>query len=238
MRPSQKGRGSRNKGGRNKPVGNVINRVFESAGPEGKVRGTPQQIIEKYQLLARDAQTAGERVLSENFLQHAEHYTRLLNAAYEQAEERRQQQAHAQPDGGGGGEDRRQPRADVDPRGDGGGSAESLETIDASTDDGPVETPESASAAPERAAAPESAPSSESAAAPEGETATAVEAPEKPAPRRSPRKSSANGASGTDGDEAAEPRKAEPRRRRRKAPAAESEPADAHVAEAPDAGGA
>jgi hypothetical protein len=106
MRPPQKGRGARNKGGRNKPVGNVINRVFESAGPEGKVRGTPQQIIEKYQNLARDAQTAGERVLSESYLQHAEHYVRLLSAAYEQAEERRrEQQAQNGPDRGDGGQD-------------------------------------------------------------------------------------------------------------------------------------
>ncbi|MES2549549.1 MAG: DUF4167 domain-containing protein, partial [Pseudomonadota bacterium] len=42
-------------------MGNIINRVFESAGPDGKVRGTPQQIIDKYQALARDAQVSGDR---------------------------------------------------------------------------------------------------------------------------------------------------------------------------------
>jgi hypothetical protein len=42
------------------------------------VRGTPQQIIEKYQMLARDAQLSNDRVAAENFLQHAEHYTRML----------------------------------------------------------------------------------------------------------------------------------------------------------------
>ncbi len=41
---------------RNRSVGNIVNRVFDSSGPEGKVRGTPQQIIEKYNQLARDAQ--------------------------------------------------------------------------------------------------------------------------------------------------------------------------------------
>jgi hypothetical protein len=95
MRPPQKNRGNRNKGGRggggHKPMGNVQNRVFESAGPEGKVRGTPQQIIDKYLILARDAQTSGDRVGAENFLQHAEHYIRLLNTAQGQFDERRQQ---------------------------------------------------------------------------------------------------------------------------------------------------
>ncbi len=66
----------------NRPrLGNIINRVFESAGPDGKVRGTPQQIIDKYQALARDAQLAGDRVAAESFLQHAEHYSRMLGEA-------------------------------------------------------------------------------------------------------------------------------------------------------------
>ncbi len=88
MRPGQKNRNQRNKSGR-KPMGNVVNRVYESAGPEGKVRGTPQQIIEKYLLLARDSQTSGDRVMAENFLQHAEHYIRLLGASQPQGAEQR-----------------------------------------------------------------------------------------------------------------------------------------------------
>jgi hypothetical protein len=77
MRPSQKPNRARGRGNR-KPNGNNLNRVYESSGPEGKVRGTPQQIIEKYLSLARDAQTSGNRVIAENFLQHAEHYQRIL----------------------------------------------------------------------------------------------------------------------------------------------------------------
>ena len=97
MRPSNKQR-SRNKPGNNgnqhnqqrRPnMGNIINRVFESAGPDGKVRGTPQQIIDKYQLLARDAQLAGDRVAAESYLQHAEHYSRLLGDAQRQQQESR-----------------------------------------------------------------------------------------------------------------------------------------------------
>ncbi|WP_425039127.1 DUF4167 domain-containing protein [Primorskyibacter sp. S187A] len=83
---------SRNKNNRNKPQGNVVNRVFDSSGPEGKVRGTPQQIFDKYNQLARDAQLAGDRVATENFQQHAEHYLRLLAEAQREQEARREEQ--------------------------------------------------------------------------------------------------------------------------------------------------
>ena len=52
---------------------------FESNGPEVKVRGTAQQVLEKYQSLARDAYSAGDRILSEGYWQHAEHYLRILS---------------------------------------------------------------------------------------------------------------------------------------------------------------
>lgn len=84
---------SRNKNNRNRPSGgNVINRVFDSSGPEGKVRGTPQQIIDKYNQLARDAQLSNDRVAAENFQQHAEHYLRLLSDAQREVEARREEQ--------------------------------------------------------------------------------------------------------------------------------------------------
>jgi hypothetical protein len=67
-------------GGGGKPQHNT-NRAFDSNGPEGvKVRGAAQHVYEKYQQLARDAHTSGDRVLAENHLQHAEHYFRLLRA--------------------------------------------------------------------------------------------------------------------------------------------------------------
>ncbi|WP_049642577.1 DUF4167 domain-containing protein [Candidatus Rhodobacter oscarellae] len=83
---------SRSKQNRNRSVGNVVNRVFDSSGPEGKVRGTPQQIIDKYNQLARDAQLSGDRVATENFQQHAEHYTRMLAEATREQEARREAQ--------------------------------------------------------------------------------------------------------------------------------------------------
>ena len=58
-----------------------VNRAFDSNGPENiKIRGHAQHVYEKYQQLARDASTAGDRVLAENYLQHAEHYFRTIRA--------------------------------------------------------------------------------------------------------------------------------------------------------------
>lgn len=56
------------------------NRTMESNGPEGKVRGPAALIYERYLQLARDASSSGDRVLAENFFQHADHYFRLLRA--------------------------------------------------------------------------------------------------------------------------------------------------------------
>lgn len=69
-----------------------MNRVFDSSGPEGKVRGTPQQIIDKYNQLARDAQLSNDRVATETFQQHAEHYMRMLSEATREMEVRREEQ--------------------------------------------------------------------------------------------------------------------------------------------------
>ena len=102
---------SRSKANRPRPLGNIVNRVFDSSGPEGKVRGTPQQIIDKYLVLARDAQLSNDRVAAENFLQHAEHYTRMLNEA--QREMAREADARRMAQGSGGQRfDDREPRRD------------------------------------------------------------------------------------------------------------------------------
>lgn len=82
---------SRGKSNRGRSPANNVNRVFDSSGPEGKVRGTPQQIIDKYLQLSRDATLGNDRVAAENFMQHAEHYVRLLAEAQRDADEKRQQ---------------------------------------------------------------------------------------------------------------------------------------------------
>lgn len=70
----------RGRGGQRKPGGHQPNRSFDSNGPDVKVRGPASHIYEKYMQLARDASSAGDRIQAENYLQHAEHYFRVLRA--------------------------------------------------------------------------------------------------------------------------------------------------------------
>ena len=84
--------------GRNRKSHNPLSRVYESNGPDVKIRGTPSHIAEKYIQLARDAQTSGDPVAAENYNQHAEHYLRLIATAQEQF---RQSPPFFRPEGGG-----------------------------------------------------------------------------------------------------------------------------------------
>ncbi len=63
---------------------NPLTRVYESNGPDVKIRGTAHHIAEKYVQLARDAQSSGDPVSAEGYLQHAEHYFRMIAAAQQQ----------------------------------------------------------------------------------------------------------------------------------------------------------
>ena len=92
MRTSNKSRNRNKNNNRRGSASNNINRVFESAGPEGRVRGTPQQIIDKYLSLTYDSQLSGDRVAAENFQQHAEHYSRLLIEAQKEIAEKQNEQ--------------------------------------------------------------------------------------------------------------------------------------------------
>ena len=83
--------------------GNPINRVYESNGPDVKVRGTAQTVAEKYLQLGRDAQLAGDTVMAESYYQHAEHYFRIVSAA--QAYQQQTQQQYRPNDDEEGGDD-------------------------------------------------------------------------------------------------------------------------------------
>ena len=78
MRPGQN---KRMRGRNNRKGPNPLTRTYESNGPDVKVRGTAQHIAEKYLQLARDAQSSGDPVMAESYLQHAEHYYRLIATA-------------------------------------------------------------------------------------------------------------------------------------------------------------
>jgi len=79
IRQGQNNNSKRSRGRGRKPQ-NSGNRAYDSNGPDVKIRGTATHICEKYQQLARDAITSGDRVMAENYYQHAEHYYRLIMA--------------------------------------------------------------------------------------------------------------------------------------------------------------
>jgi hypothetical protein len=82
--------------GRNRKSQNPLTRVYESNGPDVKIRGSASHVAEKYVQLARDAQASGDPVAAENYYQHAEHYFRMIAAAQEQY---RQNQPFYRPEG-------------------------------------------------------------------------------------------------------------------------------------------
>ncbi len=200
MRPQNKSRSrNKNNNGNNqrRNAGNTINRVFDSAGPDGKVRGTPQQIIDKYQILARDAQLSGDRVAAESFLQHSEHYARLLGQAMQQQQEqrqaqeaqreeqqqrenqRREEQQRSQNNAKSNQNDQpsRDPEAieSTPQTGTEGSGLTMIDTSDDAQDSGPVETPESSRKPRKRARASAPAPEAE---APVEANGSAAETPE------------------------------------------------------------
>jgi hypothetical protein len=98
MRQGQQNRRGRGRGGR-KPQ-NPLARNYESNGPDVKIRGTAAHIAEKYMSLARDALASGDLVTAESYLQHAEHYNRIIMAAQTQFSGQPNAQATDGPNGG------------------------------------------------------------------------------------------------------------------------------------------
>ncbi|MEO9190266.1 MAG: DUF4167 domain-containing protein [Acetobacteraceae bacterium] len=79
------------------------NHVFDSSGPDMRMRGTAQQLFEKYLQMGRDATSGGDRVMAEGYFQHAEHYFRIINAMNQAVQQ-------TQPNGQQNGQPQQQPR--------------------------------------------------------------------------------------------------------------------------------
>src|SRR5579863_1292204 len=92
------GGGGHNSGGNHSGGGGFNpNRTFDSSGPEVKIRGSASHVYEKYLQLARDSNSSGDRVMAENYLQHAEHYFRIMAAQQAQQAQFQAQQAAQNP---------------------------------------------------------------------------------------------------------------------------------------------
>lgn len=94
---SRNNNNSNNNNNNNRRGQNPMTRVFESNGPDIKIRGTASHVAEKYVQLARDARSSGDPVAAENYYQHAEHYFRLIAAAQEQFRQTQPQQQQPTP---------------------------------------------------------------------------------------------------------------------------------------------
>ena len=90
MQHTKRGRNQRRRPG----GGSNPNRALDSNGPEVRIRGTANQIYDKYIALARDASSSGDRIKAESYLQHAEHYFRIIRAT--QQTQQNQQSQHSQ----------------------------------------------------------------------------------------------------------------------------------------------
>ena len=110
--PNQKRpRGGRSTGRRS--GGHGGNRTNESSGPGSKIRGNASQRFDKYQAMARDAHTSGDRVAAENYMQHAEHYYRLLNQSNAPPQQQQRGQGHNAQGGAQRGPQEGQPTPDA-----------------------------------------------------------------------------------------------------------------------------
>src|SRR5688572_8243447 len=98
MKGRQRGRNGGGGGGGGKPRPPGRNPNFD--GNNNRPRGNAQQLMEKYLALARDSASAGDRVLAENYFQHADHYYRVLNARFEQNGQPRRFDGQGQGQGG------------------------------------------------------------------------------------------------------------------------------------------
>ena len=149
---SKRPRNNRNNQRRGSGQGGRQSHTLDSTGPGMKIRGNPIQIFEKYQALARDANTAGDRVMEENYAQHAEHYYRLANS--EGNQQRQQQQQQQQPR-----QQQQQPRQEAEGNPTESAPAESAPAESAGAESAPAES------APAESAPAESAPAESTATA-------------------------------------------------------------------------
>lgn len=132
----------KNNRGRNRRQSNPGNRVFESNGPDVKIRGNASHVSEKYLTLARDAQASGDPIASENYLQHAEHYLRIIAASQAQQQAQNQPCAPDQEDrsgDGGRGEGQSQQRGRGRSNGDGRGNRNAAARTDEAQDENSAE---------------------------------------------------------------------------------------------------
>jgi hypothetical protein len=118
------GGGGQHQGG-NRPRGPHRQQTFDSNGPGVKIRGNAYQVFERYMALAREAQSAGDRITAENLYQHAEHYFRIMSANGEQYPRHPHGMTPSETDQMPGEEGQPQPQSQAQP-GEGNGDGQAV----------------------------------------------------------------------------------------------------------------
>ena len=118
MRHGTANRRQRNRGNSPRRSNQQRTQVFDSNGPDVRIRGTAHQVCEKYLALAKDAQSAGDRILAESYYQHAEHYQRIINSWGDDVSESNSETVQQQDGRNRSGENHRQ-RPSSEPNGNG-----------------------------------------------------------------------------------------------------------------------
>jgi hypothetical protein len=132
-RPQHNGGGGG--GGGNGGGGFNPNRTYDSSGPDVKIRGQASHVYEKYLQLARDANSAGDRVTAENYLQHAEHYYRIMAATAAQLAQHQAQQAAQNANRPAGEQPQANGNVAAQPQGGQGGSTPSFSLAEPAGED-------------------------------------------------------------------------------------------------------
>lgn len=106
MRQGQNPKRSRGRGSGNRRNVPARHQTFDSNGPNVRIRGNAHQVHEKYLALARDASASGDRIAAENYMQHADHYFRIINLdSDDESHGRGRQHGHRHDQRGGNGRD-------------------------------------------------------------------------------------------------------------------------------------
>ncbi len=130
---NNRGGGGGGGGGIRHQTGNVPlnrNHVFDSQGPDLRLRGTAQQLFERYLQLGRDATSGGDRVMAESYFQYAEHYFRILGAMQAAQQSQQSGQGYGPPNGQGAHNGHRRFHGDGPSDSQDGGNAESEDPIE------------------------------------------------------------------------------------------------------------
>ena len=130
MRHGSSTRRKRSRGNGGRRNSQAKTQVYDSNGPDVRIRGTAYQVTEKYLALAKDAKSVGDESLAENYLQHAEHYQRIINSFAKDSDAQKGREAQDKPQEAGSNADLSLPASILGDSPNAGSEAEAVTRTD------------------------------------------------------------------------------------------------------------